>query len=137
MGIKFSNQENEKVKNSDSNTLGNRSKYYQLGRQRKEEGKFIEAIEAYIEYSTFLSEEDQHIPFKWIGEIYDLLGNQIESIKSKIEYAKGCSFSLSIEIYRELQIQCNDLNNDKLFNEILDLKKIALANQKLNIKRKN
>lgn len=113
-----------------SSTVKERQHFYFLGRGYKEDGDLENAIDAFKMYSTVLKEEDKHIPYLWISQMYEELDDKIMSCEYLEKYANGCSDPLGAlkfkEVghkYKELNfigkaIECFELAESKSTNEI-------------------
>lgn len=93
--------------------LQNIQKYYWEGRAYEESHNYKEAIAAYITYSSYLSESDQHIPHQWISKLYSKL-NQVERALEHLEiFADGCSPPRAAEVYKEIGSQYLEINRSE------------------------
>jgi len=120
----------------DLKVVEKRQEFYNLGRKLRNSGDLQGAIDAYTNYSLWLSDEDKHIPFDWIADIHKQLGNKLESIQNKIIYAQGCSLNLSIEVYKAIEINCKEIGEKKLELKAKELKRDAQLKLIESINRK-
>lgn len=77
-----------------------RQYYYFRGRAFVENGKLIDAIEAYKTYCTVLLTTDQHIPHLWISKLYDQVNEEMKSLEHLEMYAEGSIDLKAAEIYK-------------------------------------
>ena len=81
-----------------TNSIKQRQHYYSLGRKLKEEGKWNDAIDAYVKYSESLELVDKHIPFIWISDLYQKLGNTKDAIVYLKLFWEGSSITKKKEV---------------------------------------
>ena len=84
------------------NIIKKRQEFYWLGRKFADENNLLKAIEAYKTYSTYLSDEDKHIPQQWIFKFYEDLGEVEKSLYHLEEFAKGCTPPKAAEVFKEV-----------------------------------
>ncbi|MCB0705665.1 MAG: hypothetical protein KDC34_10165 [Saprospiraceae bacterium] len=80
----------------------NRQHYYFEGRKLVKNGKKEEAIEAYKNYSSHMLLKDMHIPFQWISQLYEELGEIENSLYYLRLFARGCSPQKSADLHKHV-----------------------------------
>jgi tetratricopeptide (TPR) repeat protein len=89
----------------------NRQSYYFQGRAFEKENQLEKAINSYLDYSTTLSIEDQHIPHQWISKLYERLGNKEKSLIHLELYSRGEKDAKKSEIYKEIGEEYESMGN--------------------------
>lgn len=116
------------------NAIQKRQYYYSLGRKFEKENNINEAIKTYKEYSTYLADEDKHIPHKWISSFYEQLGDIENSLFHLEEFAKGCSAPKAAEVFKELGENYLKLGN--IYKAILNFEAAIHFNPNIGVKKK-
>lgn len=120
--------------NTNQSAIQMRQHFYWLGRKLEQENNIPKAIEAYKEYSTYLADEDKHIPHQWISKFYDQLGNQEESLIHLEKFAKGCTPQKAAEVYKEIGEKYLELNS--IENAVTNFENAIKNNPNIGVKKK-
>lgn len=114
--------------------LSKRQKYYFLGREKREQGLYQEAIAAFEEYSRWLAAKDKHIPYLWISELQKLIGQTEAALESLEKFARGCQPARSADLFKEIGLAHEERNETE--KAIIAYEKAIALNSKIGLNNK-
>ncbi|RMG22715.1 MAG: hypothetical protein D6732_25450 [Methanobacteriota archaeon] len=102
-----------------------RQLHYWKGKHLEDIGDFKGAIEEYLKYSQWLSEEDRHIPHYWIADLYRKLGKINKYVDHLLIFAYKTPPNQAASLLKERGLQLLDKSENifalKLFEAALEL----------------
>ena len=118
----------------EQNAIKKRQEFYWLGRKFEDENDLSKAIEAYKTYSTYLAEEDKHIPHQWVSKFYSQLGETEKSLFHLEEFAKGCTPPRAAEVYKEIGEKYLTIHSIK--KAVSNFENAIINNPNIGVKKK-